>query len=122
MSFINDLVIREGSADYTRWFLVEPLVYECSQGTFIVPADFDTDFASVPQIFWSLISPWGRHMKAAVVHDFLYRTHKTSRKQADDIFYFMMKESGVSWWRRQTIYRSVRAFGKHAYNKHQVSV
>ena len=38
-----------------------------------VPPRFRTDFASVPRPFWAIVSPWGRHGRAAIVHDFLYQ-------------------------------------------------
>ena len=31
-----------------------------------------TDFASVPPVFRSLVSNWGKHGNAAVLHDYLY--------------------------------------------------
>jgi Protein of unknown function (DUF1353) len=37
------------------------------------PPGFKTDFASVPRPFWFWIAPWGRHGRAAIVHDFLYQ-------------------------------------------------
>lgn len=37
----------------------------------IVPADYISDGASVPQIFWSLFPPFGVYLYAAVVHDYL---------------------------------------------------
>lgn len=62
-----------------------------------VPPGFRTDFASVPRPFWSIIAPWGRHGRAAIVHDFLYQLgsvtdvgarslRRPSKREADRIF------------------------------------
>lgn len=36
----------------------------------VVPAGFTTDLASVPFPLWALIGPFGRHTRAAILHDF----------------------------------------------------
>ena len=36
-----------------------------------VPVGYLTDGASVPQLLWNLIPPWGSYGQAAVVHDLL---------------------------------------------------
>jgi hypothetical protein len=62
-----------------------------------VPPGFVTDFASVPRPVWFWIAPWGRHGRAAIVHDFLYRNgsvtdvaarqmRRPSKAEADRIF------------------------------------
>ena len=56
--------------------------------TILVPEGFVTDGASIPRIFWRLIgSPFQpRYMRAALVHDFLYKNGLLTRRKADDIF------------------------------------
>ena len=54
--------------------------------TITAPAGFETDFASVPRLFWRIVPPWGRYSPAAVVHDFLYHTGLVTRAEADRIF------------------------------------
>lgn len=113
--FKTPLVIQEIDSKHRNWILVEDLVYRGNKDKFVIHGGFVTDFASVPRIFWSLISPWGRQLKAAIVHDYLYTTGVVSRKDADGLFYRMMKELGVGWMKRQAIYRSVRIFGSKYY-------
>jgi hypothetical protein len=57
-------------ADHREWVLVEPLEYVIGQSSvsITVPHGFVTDFASIPQPFWSLLSPHGLYSKAAIVH------------------------------------------------------
>jgi len=77
----------------------------------VIPAGFETDFASVPRIFWPFISPVDKHGKAAVLHDYLYRKEIYARHICDKIFLEAMKSIGVSKWKRSLIYWNVRIFG-----------
>lgn len=81
-----------------------------------VPAGFETDFASVPQLFWNILPPTGSYGKAAVIHDFLYRTRGiATRAQADAVFLEAMTFLNVGWWTRQIIYWGVRLGGRSSY-------
>jgi len=84
-----------------------------------IPAGFETDFASVPRIFWRIIPPWGKYSKAAVIHDYLYSTQEVTRLRADKIFLSLMVELKVKKWKRRVMYRAVRMFGWHPWNKHK---
>jgi hypothetical protein len=80
----------------------------------IVPAGFESDFASVPRPFWSWIPPHGRYLWASVVHDYLYAVGSRSgitRADADQVFYVMMIHAGVSKWRARIMYSAVRVGG-----------
>lgn len=81
-----------------------------------VPAGFETDFASVPQLFWNILPPTGSYGKAAVIHDFLYRTRGiATRAQADAVLLEAMTFLNVGWWTRQIIYWGVRLGGRGSY-------
>lgn len=43
--------------------------------TIVIPTGYLTDGASVPKIFRWFINPWGRHARAAIVHDVLCDFH-----------------------------------------------
>ena len=71
-----------------KWRLLDQLVYLSTDGqTLIVPANFETDFASVPR--WPLVY-WvmgGLAKSAAVLHDRLYSPPvKVARARADALF------------------------------------
>lgn len=51
-----------------------------------IPKGYCSDGASVPRIFNSIISPWGKYAQAAIVHDLLYSTNARSRSESDNIF------------------------------------
>ena len=100
-----------------QWRLTEPLHYHSPDGTvtLAIPAGFECDLASIPRIFWSLLSPAGKYARAAVLHDYLYtiaspRTEET-RAAADWEFLVAMKAEGVRWLARNTMHQAVRQFG-----------
>lgn len=101
-------------------------------GKITVPIGFETNLASVPRLFWNIMSPWDV-ARAAVVHDFLYwncakaypeltkdgqdeigvMTWQDVRKAADKIFRLAMRCSDppVPKWKIGVAYRAVRMFG-----------
>lgn len=115
MSIFTSPLVVSPLPDGRNWMLMLPFTYhvgsEYSNKTIKVPKGFITDFASTPPAIYWLIPPWGRYGKAAVLHDYLYQSHKCSRKQADDIFLEAMEVLGVEKWRRFLMYRAVRMFG-----------
>lgn len=96
-----------------QFILEEPMVYLSAvlDGQVVVPAGFITDFASIPRIFRAIHPVNGRHIKAAVVHDYLCRDPDTTRKIADNVFNEAMKVCGVKDWRRRQMYLAVRIGG-----------
>ncbi len=97
-----------------------------SQRTVRVPVGFITDFASIPKAFWSIIPPYGKYTKAAVLHDYIYKYHgfvsgdqfiSYTRKEADQIFLKAMEVLGVGRVKRWTMYTAVRWFGRKAWDK-----
>lgn len=101
---------------FRRWRLAEDLLYVTNQAdTIAVPAGFETDFASIPRVLWSIAPPMGQWGLAAVVHDFCYRTGLLERKEADRVFLEAMADLGVRWITRWAMYLAVRAAGWTAY-------
>lgn len=87
-------------------------------GRFTVPKGFHTDGASIPRIFWTFIGGPSRaaFMEAAVLHDWLYVKDSTtlqniSRKEADDIFYGLLKKNKVHPFRSWLMWLAVRSAG-----------
>lgn len=114
MKFITELVVNQLSDE--SWELVFPLEYESDiLGHIHVPEGFITDFASVPRLPGAYWLTGGKATKAAVIHDYLYRTKICTRKQADDVFLEAMKATSQSWWRRSLMWAGVRLFGWTAY-------
>ncbi len=91
-----------------------------------VPAGFVTDFASVPKFLWFLPN-WAKYSKAPILHDYIYKYHCYTRKQADDIFLEAMHVDWSTHKSRRFVahleYIAVRLFGMWAWNsKKEVSV
>ena len=95
--------------------LLEPLA--C--GSITVPAGFQTDLATIPKALWSILPPFGRYSRAAVVHDYIYTelTGIYTRKQADVIFRNIMKADGVGSVTRNSMYYAVRMGGRGNWKK-----
>ena len=104
------LTVRRVSDQH--WEVLEPLVYRGNRDTFVVPAGFRTDFASVPRVVVWLIPRFGRYTPAAVLHDWLtsagLRTGVVSSRDADGIFRRVMAELQVPPVRRWLMWAGVR--------------
>ena len=85
-----------------------------------VKAGFDFDGASIPKAFWSVIgSPFnGAYVPPAVIHDGLYASEALPREVCDEIFLELMKQFGVSYVKRYSMYWSVRAGGTLVWKNH----
>src|SRR5688500_10887432 len=59
--------------------------YSSSKGRIVVEEGFDTDYASVPRIFWPIYPPDGEYTEGAVVHDYLYWFQPMTRAEADAV-------------------------------------
>ncbi|ACL94047.3 DUF1353 domain-containing protein [Caulobacter vibrioides] len=83
-----------------------------------VPEGYVTDFASIPAPVRGLFPPFGRHAKAAVLHDWLYLIGEPGQRAfADRIFLDAMDDLRVSLVRRSIMHRAVRLAGGGAYAK-----
>ena len=82
-----------------------------------VPADFPTDFASIPWFARWLISKIGSHSEAAVIHDWHYRAKVVPRKEADHVFLIAMKVAHTPWWQRTLMFTTVRLFARRFYGR-----
>ena len=114
----NRLEVRINNGTFTLLWAVECRDDE-SKLLFKVPKVFVTDFASIPRVFRCFAPKHGPGLRrAAVVHDYLYRTPGLgySRAQADTIYRELMRVTGASPIRRENRYWMVRLFGGRSYN------
>jgi hypothetical protein len=130
-SFTEDVDVRNQLSPRTHdWTLLQPFSYylgEPDGPTIQVQAGFTTDFASVPRALWWFAGPWGRHGRAAIVHDWLYQRgtidptpqsdpgsgRRPDRAEADQIFLEAMEVLDRvilerQWWGRHTRLLDVR--------------
>ena len=119
-SFTNELDVRHINGE--DWMVLRKFTYHVtskkSDEKIHIPRGYMTDFASIPRVFWPIVGhPAAEYGKAAVVHDYLYETHRHSRKRSDKIFYEAMVVSKVAKWKRKIIYYAVRMGGRWAWKK-----
>lgn len=109
----SELIVQHIAAEKwfqrSRWKLIEPL----SISTYIVPRGFITDGVSTPLLIAWLVSPTGKAMRAAVLHDYLLSAVKRgeSRRYADKCFFEAMLICNVSYFRATIMYTIVRLYG-----------
>ena len=74
-----------------------------------VQEGFITDGVSAPKFAWPIVGPYGSAFPAALVHDWCFSPFngKFSWKESNWMFLELMKEAGVSFPLRWTIYSSV---------------
>jgi hypothetical protein len=115
--FVGELIGKN------KWRVYKPFEYHVgeypSKTIIYIPIGFVTDFASVPRIFWPIISPIDEHGKAAVVHDYLYRTGLYSKFKSDKIFLEAMEVLKVNKLKRYTMYYTVCVFGWYTWIRYR---
>ena len=128
-SFTDPLIVRVTQREQRPFRLERAFSYavgdENGKRRVQVPEGFETDFASVPFGFRWLVPVVGRHGKAAVLHDAMYRgkAHLLGdwpgfdRRMADAVFFEAMTVLGVRPWRKWLIWLAVRAFGWTAWGR-----
>ena len=115
-----DAPILKPFADNRQWVLMKDMPYRIGSSALVitVPKGFVTDFASIPEVFWSVdLSPNGKYSRGAIVHDYLYWTQGCTREQADNILDIAMKEHDVGFVTRSSVYGGVRLGGGSAWQQ-----
>lgn len=106
--------------DRKTWRLLDSFHYLApGMRNIVVPAGFETDFASVPRwpLTFALLGSYGH--AAAVIHDYLYDTGELSRKDADRAFHEALRSSGIARWRAWIMWAGVRIGGKSRYSTNE---
>jgi len=110
-----------------------------SEFAFSIPKGFETDFASIPRIFWAFISPTDDDLfVGAIAHDFIYKNKnknikgnilvdrillaeevkiKFNRLLADKLLREKMKSFKANIVKRWVVFLTVRIFGWLFYKK-----
>jgi hypothetical protein len=98
--------------DEKNWELLRELNYDGTRQSFVVPVGTGTDFASVPRVFIWFLPQYGRYTKAAILHDYLWRSgvpgNELTLPEADAILRRAMRELGVPFLRRWIMWAAVR--------------
>lgn len=112
MPFSDGSRVVVEAIDASSWRVVEGFSYTGISGTFEVPADSCTDFASVPRFFLWLLPSYGKYTKAAILHDCLWRIYvprgDLGYVDADGMFRRAMRELQVPFLQRWLMWSAVR--------------
>lgn len=85
--------------DVRKWKLVENWHFTLSNGIEIVlPKDFIFDGASIPRLFWFLLSPVGLLLIPALIHDYGYRYDQLWKKDENGQIVAFQKNAGRRYW------------------------
>jgi len=113
--FISELEVRELDGNYRQ--LISDFVFDSDLiGKVVVPAGTIVDYESIPLFR-------GSSKRAGTAHDYLYRSDSVPvviKEVADKVYLELMKEKGISWWRRTIKYNAVKLFGGSSYHKKSV--
>jgi len=121
-TFTTPLIVKIHTKNPQERELYMPFTYITNNGdTITVPKGFFTNFASTPKFLWPILPPLDHYGKAAVVHDFLYRTPEFgyTKHDADLILKEACNVLNVKSWKVFLLYYAVKLFGFHAWNKHR---
>lgn len=128
---IVDLTGRKGKLAEPLW--IRTKLFSNSEFAFCIPEGFETDFASIPRVFWTFISPTDKDiLVGAIAHDYIYKTLNKkieghllidkillaekvkivfNRKLADKLLKEKMKSFKANFFKRWVVYLTVRTFG-----------
>lgn len=113
------------------WVLFEKCSYRTADHTITAPANYETDLASIPRVFWSILAPEELSLAAPLFHDLIYRCGGSlpqdglnpfdgklfERKEVDDLFLELMKKAKIPRWKRTAAYLAVRGFASFAWKQ-----
>jgi len=119
-SFTSPLIVKIHTHKPREREMFVPFTYITNAGdSIVIPKGFFTDFASSPRLLWALVPPLGTYGKAAVVHDYLYRTPglKYTRKESDNILREACTVLKVKPYKIAMLYWAVRLFGAYKFTK-----
>jgi hypothetical protein len=104
---------RMQPTDDRHWMLTSDYAVTLGPWRYDVRAGFETDGASIPRLLWRLLGHplQGLTIGPAVVHDALYRSHMTSRRHADAVFYRLLRVNGVWAVKAWALWAGVRMGG-----------
>lgn len=93
--------------------LHEEVTYALGEKSVTVPAGYEYDGASIPELFWIQIgTPFHpSFMPAALPHDRGYDTHEHPKEWFDELFYRVLIKSGVPHLKAKLMFDAVHMFG-----------
>ena len=85
--------------DIRKWQLLHNWHFKLENGPeIIIPKDFTFDGASIPRIFWAILSPVGLLLIPGLIHDYGYRFDQLWQKTEDGQIAPYMQGAGQKAW------------------------
>lgn len=117
INFLNELnlsPVSDGVFELERKFIIQ-----IDSETIIIPKGFQSDFASIPRVFWSVQSPYDyKNIAPAILHDYQYTCpNNLSRSKIDSIFYSALIDNRVNPVVAYAFWLAVRVGGSSHFNK-----
>ena len=82
-----------------KWRVVEEWEYELPDGTTaVIPKNFKFDGASIPRMFWAILSPTGLLLIPGLIHDYSYKYNTLLTRNPDGSLENYAKMSGRREW------------------------
>ena len=106
--------------DGVNWQLLMLWACRTLAGLLVILPGFLSDGASIPKLFWQLVSPKfdPRTFIAALAHDAMYAGRLASRSVCDRVFYELLLECGMGRAKSRLCWLGVRAGGWFYWRKH----
>ena len=117
INFLNELnlsPVTDGVFELERKFIIQ-----IDSETIIIPKGFQSDFASIPRVFWPVQSPYDyKNIAPAILHDYQYTCpNNLSRSKIDSIFYSALIDNRVNPVVAYAFWLAVRVGGDSHFNK-----
>jgi hypothetical protein len=103
------------SPDKTKIILLAPFTAQARGHLITVPAGFPSDGLTIPKPLRWAIDPFGKYLRAGIVHDYLYTQAILSKGECDKTFRALLKQLDCPFCQRRAMYRAVRDFGAQHY-------
>lgn len=115
--------LSDGSHDH--YVLLAPFVFVDGEHTYMAPAGFRTDFASVPRVCQGILDAANLLAFPSIPHDWLYATRgyvgpglpRITRSRADHILYRACLANGVPEAEAVVVLEAVRIGGQAAWDE-----
>ncbi len=123
VKFVNEPIIQPHPKGH-KFQLQKEWFFYLDGVKITIPKGFWTDFASIPKMFRSFITPLDTHLKAAIVHDWLYYNgtlygKKISQRHADLWLYHCARECGTGWIKSKILFAGVRVGGWYTWGDYR---
>lgn len=123
---VHDVDVQEKSPVFPYenydYMTTEDTFYSIDSEYSIVPAYFRTDFASIPKVLWFIDAPYkASFIYPALWHDYNYSCpNKKTRKEIDDVFFWLLRNEQNSLYTSLKMYLAVRIFGSSHFEENGI--